>query len=127
MKNGLVFLTSMLLSISSFAGALRVPDNKGETYDYGLTSAYMRNGEVTLEGRIYRNEVNGAKKEVERKYFKIGAKTLNGSGVSGLEPINFVLNKSILGDVFCEVEDFGSKRSSGEFECSSLSIAARLN
>ncbi len=124
MKKEFVISILMLSSISSFAGALRVSDGRGETVDYAITAASLKNGTVTLEARKYKRGANDNLEEAERKYFNVNHDVLKTTGIESGSLISIVLNKNIRGDVFCGVENFVSKRSSNELSCSSLVVAA---
>jgi hypothetical protein len=55
MKKTLLFvMVSMFYTLISNAGVLRIPDGQGETHDYAVTAASLKNGSVSLEARKYR-------------------------------------------------------------------------
>ncbi len=125
MKKALfLVLMSTCYTLSAFAGALRVSDGRGETVDYAITAASLKNGTVTLEVRKYKRGANDNLEEVERKYFKVNNDVLKTSGIESGSLISIVLNKNIRGDVFCDVENFASKKSTEELNCSSLVVSA---
>ncbi len=121
----LVFM-STVCTLSAFAGALRVSDGRGETVDYAITAASLKNGTVSLEARKYKRGANDSLEEVERKYFNVSNDVLKATGIESGSLISLVLNKNIRGDVFCDVEGFSAKRSEKEFICSSLIVSASL-
>lgn len=124
MKKGFLCLVSMTFSISAMAGALRVSDGRGETIDYAITAASLKNGTVTLEARKYQRGANDSLEETERKYFNLSSDVLKTSGIESGSLISIVLNKNIRGDVFCDVENFASKRSAKELSCDSFAVSA---
>lgn len=125
MKKALfLVLMSTIYTLSAFAGALRVSDGRGETVDYAITAASLKNGTVTLEARKYKRGANDNLEETERKYFNVSNDVLKTSGIESGSLISIVLNKNIRGDVFCSVENFASKRSANELSCDSLVVSA---
>lgn len=125
MKMRFLFLISMAFSISALAGALRIPDGRGETIDYSITAASLKNGAVTLEARKYRRSSNENLEETERKYFTLSSDILKSNGIESGSLILLVLDKNMFGDVFCDIHNFASKKSAAELECSSIVVSAR--